>query len=123
MPRHSDFLECCVLEEDSHLFQRLDTIRFEITTPGVEKQSFSNHDGEMIAGLLHPDVTIAQCCVKHTLQFILHLTQTLLRTVCATDHHSQAHQDTGQECYDLSLHLGLARAVVDHRFEGRTGVL
>jgi hypothetical protein len=27
-------------------------------TPGIEKQSFSNHDSEMIAGPLHADVTI-----------------------------------------------------------------
>jgi hypothetical protein len=55
----------------------------------------------MVAGPLHPDVTIAQCCVKHPLQLILHLPQPLLGTVCTSGHQSQAHQDTCKERYGL----------------------
>jgi hypothetical protein len=53
---------------------------------GIEEQPFSNHDGKMVAGPLHPNVTIAQCRSKHPLQLILHLLQPLLSPVCAADH-------------------------------------
>jgi hypothetical protein len=58
MPNNSDFLERSRFEEASYLFQYFDTIRLDLMAPGIEKQSFSNDDGETIAGPLHTDVTI-----------------------------------------------------------------
>ncbi len=83
MPSHSNFLERGRLEEHSHLLQRLDTIRLDLMTPDIEEQSFSNENGEMIAGPLHPDVTIVQFRPKHLLKILLHLPQALFSCICA----------------------------------------
>jgi hypothetical protein len=54
-------------------------------TPGIEQQPFGHHDGEMIAGSLHPDITIEQCGPKQLFQVFLDLVERLLRRVDASD--------------------------------------
>src|SRR5512146_238589 len=93
MTSNSDSLKRSRLEESSHLPQHLDAIRLDLVTPDIEQQSFGDHDGEMIAGPLYLDVTIEQFCPKHLLQIVLHLPESLLGAVCASDQQDQDYQN------------------------------
>jgi len=85
VPGNSDFLESSCFEKNAHLLQQVDTFRFDLMTPGIEQQPFGHHDGEMIAGPLHPDITVEQCGPEQLFQVLLHLEERLLGPVDASD--------------------------------------
>src|SRR5689334_21202052 len=78
VPGNSDFLERGCVEKNAHLLQQVDTIRFDLMTPGIEQQPFGHHHSEMIAGPLHPDITVEQGGPEQMFQVLLHLEERLL---------------------------------------------
>ena len=101
IPSHSDFFERGRVEDDSHPGQHVDPVRRDLRTPGIEEESFGNHEGEMIAGPLDTDITVAQGRSEHLLQLMLHLPEPLLSRVCTSGHQHQTYQHIYEEGHGL----------------------